>query len=171
MASLRNRKINNLFEMDGIILKSPSKKEREELKTLISNNSALTQTELELKSPLEVVRWILINLSNIDNDELNMMTDEELELKLDEDMVMSDLKREIIKLAEWATEDLAFDLERQMKDFNSVLRAIDNNNNINELATKFNKVSKKNKLGITFEDLIKNANEIKILENKLKESK
>ena len=100
-----------------------------------------------------------------------MMTDEELELKLDEDMVMSDLKREIIKLAEWATEDLAFDLERQMKDFNSVLRAIDNNNNINELATKFNKVSKKNKLGITFEDLIKNANEIKILENKLKESK
>lgn len=171
MASLRNRKINNLFEMDGIILKSPSKKEREELKAVISNNSALTQTELELKSPLEVVRWILINLSNIDNDELNMMTDEELELKLDEDMVMSDLKREIIKLAEWATEDLAFDLERQMKDFNSVLRAIDNNNNINELATKFNKVSKKNKLGITFEDLIKNANEIKILENKLKESK
>ena len=62
MASLRNRKINNLFEMDGIILKSPSKKEREELKALISNNSALTQTELELKSPLEVVRWILINL-------------------------------------------------------------------------------------------------------------
>ena len=64
-----------------------------------------------------------------------------------------------------------FEFEQQVKGINSILTALESAKNMENLKTKFNKVAKKYKLKVTFDDIMNNADMSNELEKIIKENK
>lgn len=152
-------------------LYEPTSYQREELASIIIENSKIQEGELGGEFGLKSIRYIIKELTNI-GSEVDELSNKELESLLDNaDRELQLLMREIELLLHEVAEDVLYQTSRNIKFMNDIINALDTNGDVDKLRKKWDKFNKKYKMNVSWEDLINNANKREELENKLKESK
>lgn len=152
-------------------LYEPTSYQREELASIIIENSKIQEGELVGEFGLKSIRYIIKELTNI-GSEVDELSNKELESLLDNaDRELQLLMREIELLLHEVAEDVLYQTSRNIKFMNDIINALDTNGDVDKLRKKWDKFNKKYKLNVSWEDLINNAEKREKLENKLKEVK
>ena len=134
MASLKNHKKKEiLFEMDDIKLMNPTIKQENELREKLEQVGNIFDNEVTFEAGIDIIRYILLELTNIDNDEINSMTDEELDLAFDGDEVLVALSEAIEGLIKTIVTKMATEYKRQFKMFTMILEANKNEEKVNKI--------------------------------------
>ena len=134
MASLKNHKKKEiLFEMDDIKLMNPNIKQENELREKLEQVGNIFDNEVTFEAGIDIIRYILLELTNIDNDEINSMTDEELDLAFDGDEVLVALSEAIEGLIKTIVTKMATEYKRQFKMFTMILEANKNEEKVNKI--------------------------------------
>ena len=134
MASLKNHKKKEiLFEMDDIKLMNPNIKQENELREKLEQVGNILDDEVTFEAGIDIIRYILLELTNIDNDEINSMTDEELDLAFDGDEVLVALSEAIEGLIKTIVTKMATEYKRQFKMFTMILEANKNEEKVNKI--------------------------------------
>ena len=134
MASLKNHKKKEiLFEMDDIKLMNPTIKQENELREKLEQVGNIFNNEVTFEAGMDIIRYILVELTNIDNDEINSMTDEELDLAFDGDEVLVALSEAIERLIRTIVTKMATEYKRQFEMFTMILEANKNEEKVNKI--------------------------------------
>ena len=134
MASLKNHKKKEiLFEMDDIKLMNPTIKQENELREKLEQVGNIFNNEVTFEAGMDIIRYILLELTNIDNDEINSMTDEELDLAFDGDEVLLALSEAIERLIKTIVTKMATEYKRQFEMFTMILEANKNEEKVNKI--------------------------------------
>ena len=134
MASLKNHKKKEiLFEMDDIKLMNPTIKQENELREKLEQVGNIFDNEVTFEAGMDIIRYILLELTNIDNDEINSMTDEELDLAFDGDEVLLALSEAIEGLIKTIVTKMATEYKRQFEVFTMILEANKNEEKVNKI--------------------------------------
>lgn len=134
MASLKNHKKKEiLFEMDDIKLMNPTIKQENELREKLEQVGNVFDNEVTFEAGMDIIRYILLELTNIDNDEINSMTDEELDLAFDGDEVLLALSEAIEGLIKTIVTKMATEYKRQFEMFTMILEANKNEEKVNKI--------------------------------------
>lgn len=134
MASLKNHKKKEiLFEMDDIKLMNPTIKQENELREKLEQVGNIFDNEVTFEAGMDIIRYILLELTNIDNDEINSMTDEELDLAFDGDEVLLALSEAIERLIRTVVTKMATEYKRQFEMFTMILEANKNEEKVNKI--------------------------------------
>ena len=134
MASLKNHKKKEiLFEMDDIKLMNPTIKQENELREKLEQVGNIFNNEVTFEAGMDIIRYILLELTNIDNDEINSMTDEELDLAFDGDEVLLALSKAIEGLIKTIVTKMATEYKRQFEMFTMILEANKNEEKVNKI--------------------------------------
>ena len=134
MASLKNHKKKEiLFEMDDIKLMNPTIKQENELREKLEQVGNIFNNEVTFEVGMDIIRYILLELTNIDNDEINSMTDEELDLAFDGDEVLLALSKAIEGLIKTIVTKMATEYKRQFEMFTMILEANKNEEKVNKI--------------------------------------
>ena len=134
MASLKNHKKKEiLFEMDDIKLMNPTIKQENELREKLEQVGNIFNNEVTFEAGMDIIRYILLELTNIDNDEINSMTDEELDLAFDGDEVLVALSEAIEGLIKTIVTKMAIEYKRQFEMFTMILEANKNEEKVNKI--------------------------------------
>lgn len=134
MASLKNHKKKEiLFEMDDIKLMNPNIKQENELREKLEQVGNIFDNEVTFEAGIDIIRYILLELTNIDNDEINSMTDEELDLAFDGDEVLVALSEAIEGLIKTIVTKMATEYKRQFEMFTMILEANKNEEKVNKI--------------------------------------
>lgn len=134
MASLKNHKKKEiLFEMDDIKLMNPTIKQENELREKLEQVGNIFDNEVTFEAGMDIIRYILLELTNIDNDEINSMTDEELDLAFDGDEVLLALSEAIEGLIRTIVTKMATEYKRQFEMFTMILEANKNEEKVNKI--------------------------------------
>lgn len=157
------------YESKDFKLYEPTPYQRDELASIIIENSKIEDDELVAELGLKSIRYSIRELTNVGN-EIDELTDKELESLLDNgDRELQLLMREIELLLHEIAEDVLCQTTRSMRYMNDFINTMDVNGDSEKLKKKWNKFNKKYKLNVSWEDLINNAEKREELENKLKE--
>lgn len=157
------------YESKDFKLYEPTPYQRDELASIIIENSKIEDDELVAELGLKSIRYSIRELTNVGN-EIDELTDKELESLLDNgDRELQLLMREIELLLHEVVEDILCQTTRSMRYMNDFINTMDANGDSEKLKKKWNKFNKKYKLNVSWEDLINNAEKREELENKLKE--
>ena len=89
--------------------------------------------EVTFEAGMDIIRYILLELTNIDNDEINSMTDEELDLAFDGDEVLLALSEAIEGLIKTIVTKMATEYKRQFEMFTMILEANKNEEKVNKI--------------------------------------
>lgn len=172
----KHKKSNIRFQEGDLILYEPSLEQRKEIQELIQSNSKIDKNldvtgKLEFKS----IRFIIRELTSI-GAEIDEMTDEEVKISFDNgDRQLELLINAISDLINELADDMFNNIFQQTKLINSYLNIINGNKDIEKMKEKVNRLFKKNKINMTFDDLknLFNGNEedIKNLINKITTNK
>ena len=134
MASLKNHKKKEiLFEMDDIKLMNPTIKQENELREKLEQVGNIFDNKVTFEAGIDIIRYILLELTNIDNDEINSMTDEELDLAFDGDEVLVALSEAIEGLIRTIVTKMATEYKRQFEMFTMILEANKNEEKVNKI--------------------------------------
>ena len=134
MASFKNhQKKEILFEMDDIKLMNPTIKQENELREKLEQVGNIFNNEVTFEAGMDIIRYILVELTNIDNDEINSMTDEELDLAFDGDEVLVALSEAIERLIRTIVTKMATEYKRQFEMFTMILEANKNEEKVNKI--------------------------------------
>ena len=134
MASLKNHKKKEiLFEMDDIKLMNPTIKQENELREKLEQVGNIFDNKVTFEAGMDIIRYILLELTNIDNDEINSMTDEELDLAFDGDEVLVALSEAIEGLIKTIVTKMATEYKRQFEMFTMILEANKNEEKVNKI--------------------------------------
>lgn len=134
MASLKNHKKKEiLFEMDDIKLMNPTIKQENELREKLEQVGNIFDNKVTFEAGMDIIRYILLELTNIDNDEINSMTDEELDLAFDGDEVLVALSEAIEGLIRTIVTKMATEYKRQFEMFTMILEANKNEEKVNKI--------------------------------------
>ena len=157
---------------DGKIFKlyEPDDEQRESLSEIIIDNSKIVGDELQGVYNLNVIRFVLREISNL-GVEVDEYNDEELEKLLENgNRDVELLIRSVVELLEEISEDIMYSTVKNIKMMNDMLNVINVDGDMTKLKNKWNKLNKKYKMGMTFEELMGNINKKEELKNKLNET-
>lgn len=159
------------YESKDFKIYEPTNYQREELASIIVENSKIEDDELVAELGLKSIRYVIRELTNI-GSEIDEIEDRELESLLDNgDRELQLLMREIEVLLHEVAEDVLCQTTRSMRYMNDFINTMDVNGDSEKLKKKWDRFNKKYKLNMSWDDLINNANKREELENKLKEVK
>lgn len=149
----------------------PTDYQREELASIIVENSKIENDKLVAELGLKAIRYVVRELTNIGN-QVDEIEDKELESLLDNgDRELQLLMREVEVLLHEVAEDVLCQTTRSMRYMNDIINTMDSNGDAEKLKKKWDKFNKKYKLNMSWDDLVSNASKREELENKLKEVK
>lgn len=161
----KHQKSDIRFQEGDFILYEPNKEQYEEIKNMVSDNSIITDDyTVEGQVAFAHIRFIIRELTNIGH-EIDEYSDEELQSLLDNgDKQIQALLNGISNLLNDIAEDVFMAYFNHIKSFNAYLKVLNQVDDISKIEKEFNKLSKKNKLGITFEEVMKleSSDEVKI---------
>lgn len=156
------------YESKDFKLYEPTPYQRDELASIIIENSKIEDDELVAELGLKSIRYSIRELTNVGSS-IDELSDKELETLLDNgDRELQLLMREVELLLHEVAEDVLCQTTRSMRYMNDFINTMDVNGDSEKLKKKWNKFNKKYKLNVSWEDLINNANKREELENKLK---
>lgn len=153
-------KTNVRFQYGDLILYEPSDEQIKELKDIISKN-VTENKEFEIEGSLnfDTIKTIIRDLTSIgyeiddytDGDIINLYNNGKKPLRKLIDAI-SELIQEL-------TEELFEEQLNQVKFINSYVNIINGEKDINKMKDKINKLFKKNKINMSFDDIISIHNE------------
>ena len=111
----------------------PTIKQENELREKLEQVGNIFNNEVTFEAGMDIIRYILLELTNIDNDEINSMTDEELDLAFDGDEVLLALSEAIEKLIKTIVTKMATEYKRQFEMFTMILEANKNEEKVNKI--------------------------------------
>lgn len=165
-----NQKEEIRLKVGNITLREPSDEQLFEIKKLILNQDIKLGEEKGQVS-YSVVRYIIRECCD-DGAFIDEYTDEQIVEKIvNGNRNLKKLDKAVAQLIEEILEDIAYETEKQVKMFNDLLNTFNVNGDITKLKTKWNKLNKKYKWNVSFDDLINNVYKKEELENKIKEVK
>lgn len=138
---------------DGkIVLYNPTIEQENELTQIISTsimlNNNKTENELELNYVREIFRMLVKDGAFVDE-----LSDEELVNQLNEgDRDIVSLKQGINDIINELREDVIYEYTQQIKQYNSLLNIYNSNLDAKKMEEKINKLLKKNKIDMKFEE-------------------
>ena len=159
MASLKNHKKEEmLYNVDGIILYSPSVEQEVKLMDLIENSSSLKDGKIDIVAGMDIVRYILKELSNIDKKEIDDMTDRELDETLSTgDSVIEGLVEVMVKIIERIGNKIANSIVSQVIELDNMMNLANGIKSLKDVENKYKDLAKVNKDLPPFEEFLKKS--------------
>lgn len=157
MASIRKHTKSNIrAKYDDIIVYNPSKKQAEELKELITNSLRLSNGEIQGDFGFDIIRKLIKDFTNIDNDEIDALSDEELDELSDlADNTLSAVFNELEAILTEVTEKIAQDTIRDLKKIVANIEQLKDIQEFAKVAQEFDKACEENNINLTLNDLMK----------------
>lgn len=157
MASIRKHAKSNIrAKYDDIIVYNPSKKQVEELKGLITNSLRLSNGEIQGDFGFDIIRKLIKDFTNIDNDEIDALSDEELDELSDlADNTLSAVFNELEAILTEVTEKIAQDTIRDLKKIVANIEQLKDIQEFAKVAQEFDKACEENNINLTLNDLMK----------------
>ena len=157
MASIRKHTKSNIrAKYDDIIVYNPSKKQVEELKELITNSLRLSNGEIQGDFGFDIIRKLIKDFTNIDNDEIDALSDEELDELSDlADNTLSAVFNELEVILTEVTEKIAQDTIRDLKKIVANIEQLKDIQEFAKVAQEFDKACEENNINLTLNDLMK----------------
>lgn len=157
MASIRKHAKSNIrAKYDDIIVYNPSKKQAEELKELITNSLRLSNGEIQGDFGFDIIRKLIKDFTNIDNDEIDALSDEELDELSDlADNTLSAVFNELEVILTEVTEKIAQDTIRDLKKIVANIEQLKDIQEFTKVAQEFDKACEENNINLTLNDLMK----------------
>lgn len=157
MASIRKHAKSNIrAKYDDIIIYNPSKKQVEELKELITNSLRLSNGEIQGDFGFDIIRKLIKDFTNIDNDEIDALSDEELDELSDlADNTLSAVFNELEVILTEVTEKIAQDTIRDLKKIVANIEQLKDIQEFAKVAQEFDKACEENNINLTLNDLMK----------------
>lgn len=157
MASIRKHAKSNIrAKYDDIIVYNPSKKQVEELKGLITNSLRLSNGEIQGDFGFDIIRKLIKDFTNIDNDEIDALSDEELDELSDlADNTLSAVFNELEVILTEVTEKIAQDTIRDLKKIVANIEQLKDIQEFAKVAQEFDKACEENNINLTLNDLMK----------------
>lgn len=157
MASIRKHAKSNIrAKYDDIIVYNPSKKQVEELKELITNSLRLSNGEIQGDFGFDIIRKLIKDFTNIDNDEIDALSDEELDELSDlADNTLSAVFNELEVILTEITEKIAQDTIRDLKKIVANIEQLKDIQEFAKVAQEFDKACEENNINLTLNDLMK----------------
>lgn len=157
MASIRKHAKSNIrAKYDDIIVYNPSKKQVEELKELITNSLRLSNGEIQGDFGFDIIRKLIKDFTNIDNDEIDALSDEELDELSDlADNTLSAVFNELEVILTEVTEKIAQDTIRDLKKMVANIEQLKDIQEFAKVAQEFDKACEENNINLTLNDLMK----------------
>lgn len=157
MASIRKHTKSNIrAKYDDIIVYNPSKKQAEELKELITNSLRLSNGEIQGDFGFDIIRKLIKDFTNIDNDEIDALSDEELDELSDlADNTLSAVFNELETILTEVTEKIAQDTIRDLKKIVANIEQLKDIQEFAKVAQEFDKACEENNINLTLNDLMK----------------
>lgn len=157
MASIRKHTKSNIrAKYDDIIIYNPSKKQAEELKELITNSLRLSNGEIQGDFGFDIIRKLIKDFTNIDNDEIDALSDEELDELSDlADNTLSAVFNELEAILTEVTEKIAQDTIRDLKKIVANIEQLKDIQEFAKVAQEFDKACEENNINLTLNDLMK----------------
>ena len=165
-----NQKKEIRFQKDDVILYEPNKAQLDELKVIITENTNIDLENGEAVSELsyDIIRYIFKFLTSI-GDEVDDLDDEELEECIENgNNKISSLMIEIENMIREICDKLINSYIREIRNINEKFKILELNGELESVKSEFNTMAKKNNLNVTFDDLVKQAEEKKQLEKEAK---
>ena len=165
-----NQKKEIRFQKDDVILYEPNKAQLDELKVIITENTNIDLENGEAVSELsyDIVRYIFKFLTSI-GDEVDDLDDEELEQCIENgNNKISSLMIEIENMIREICDKLINSYIREIRNINEKFKILELNGELENVKSEFNTMAKKNNLNVTFDDLAKQVEEKKRLEQEAK---
>ena len=154
---INNQKKEIRLEVGDIVLFEPTDLQIQELKELLLKENVNVEGKSEVSFSL--IRYIIRNCCK-DSAFVDEYTDEELNILLSNgNKNIRMLRKECVSIIEEVGELIQEDSIMQLKYFNEMLNVFNFNGDIEKTKKKFDKFSKKYKLNITFDDLLKKETE------------
>ena len=159
MASLKNHKKEEmLYNVNGIILYSPSVEQEVKLIDLIENSSSLKDGKIDIVAGMDIVRYILKELSNIDKKEIDDMTDRELDETLSTgDSVIEGLVEVMVKIIERIGNKIANSIVSQVIELDNMMNLANGIKSLKDVENKYKDLAKVNKDLPPFEEFLKKS--------------
>jgi hypothetical protein len=154
------------YKNKDIILYHPTSEQDEEIKQLVQGSIQIDK-EMQVSGELSFksVRYIIREITSIGH-EIDNIEDKEIQEKLENgDRCLVLLKREIDLLIQEVVDDIFYDYTQQIKEMSSLLNIFNSNDDLNKLQTKFNKVMKKFKIDVKFEEFMGMQNNPQAIED------
>ena len=141
MASIKKHTKSNIrAKYDDIIVYNPSKKQAEELKELITNSLRLSNGEIQGDFGFDIIRKLIKDFTNIDNDEIDALSDEELDELSDlADNTLSAVFNELEVILTEVTEKIAQDTIRDLKKIVANIEQLKDIQEFAKVAQEFDK--------------------------------
>lgn len=157
MASIRKHVKSNIrAKYDDIIVYNPSKKQAEELKESITNSLRLSNGEIQGDFGFDIIRKLIKDFTNIDNDEIDALSDEELDELSDlADNTLSAVFNELEAILTEVTEKIAQDTIRDLKKIVANIEQLKDIQEFAKVAQEFDKACEENNIDLTLNDLMK----------------
>lgn len=157
MTSIRKHTKSNIrAKYDDIIVYNPSKKQAEELKELITNSLRLSNGEIQGDFGFDIIRKLIKDFTNIDNDEIDALSDEELDELSDlADNTLSAVFNELEAILTEVTEKIAQDTIRDLKKIVANIEQLKDIQEFAKVAQEFDKACEENNINLTLNDLMK----------------
>ena len=157
MASIKKHTKSNIrAKYDDIIVYNPNKKQAEELKELITNSLRLSNGEIQGDFGFDIIRKLIKDFTNIDNDEIDALSDEELDELSDlADNTLSAVFNELETILTEVTEKIAQDTIRDLKKIVANIEQLKDIQEFAKVAQEFDKVCEENNINLTLNDLMK----------------
>lgn len=161
------------FQKGEVFLREPNKIEKQELMNVIFENQKLVINEnvVEEEIGATLLRYVLKMFTNF-SEEIDNLSDEEIGDVLDNPSRELELLIDNIQLLiEECVEDIGRNVEKQYRKVNELLNVFDMNGNYEAMKTKWNKLNKKYKLKMDFDELISNQEKQQELIKQLQDQK
>lgn len=151
-----HQKTDIRFKEGDFIFYEPTKEQLAEVKELVQKNVKITDDmNVEGELAFRSVRFIIRELTNIGN-EIDEYTDIELQNLLDHgDKQIRLLMKSITEFINEIVDDIFDEYIQQVKIIKNYLKLVNNNNNVEQMKNETNKLFKKYKIDLTFDDLSK----------------
>lgn len=161
------------FQKGEVFLREPNKIEKQELMNVIFENQKLVinGNVVEEEIGATLLRYVLKMFTNF-SEEIDSLSDEEIGEVLDNPNRELELLVDNIQLLiEECVEDIGRNVEKQYRKVNELLNVFDMNGNYEAMKTKWNKLNKKYKLKMDFDELISNQEKQEELIKQLQDQK
>lgn len=168
----KNQKNSIRFEKGDFIIYEPSDMQREEIMSMLEKQDISIEGEnVKGEVNIKFIRYILRECTSIAN-EIDEYDDIQLENMLDNgnrDMLL--FVREIEKLVNELVEDMIYIQQKEVEIILKMLNILGTATTNIEMEKKFNNLMKRNRVSLTFDQMIKNKDNPEELQKLIKLSK
>lgn len=139
-----------------ITVYNPNNKQRKELIQMIVDNTKISGGVIQGEFGLEMIRKMLKELTNINNKEIDALSDDELDELSDlADNYLYSVFNELEAILTEVTQKVASDTVRDLRRIVDGIKELNNLEELSQTIKDFDETCKENNINLSFNDLVK----------------